>query len=837
MRIVRIIRWGIRLVTALVVLLVVALVGVYYVLSRSVPDYDGRFVSASLSAPATIYRDKFAIPTIVGDTDTAVFFALGYAHAQDRLWQMLSNRWFIQGRLASVFGKRALPMDITMQHLGLYALAEQSLATQSTAARTAFQAYADGVNARLTEIEQKRLGRGAPELFLFPAEIDPWRPVDSLAVGKLLSFTLSSSAYDEILHAKAASVLDMDRFQDVFSFQSNFPVGVVPPAKYSKDNQAHQDKNTTPFWATFVPRPDFLGGSNAWAVDATRSITGLSFLASDPHLPLSAPTVWYLARLQINNDFVVGGTIPGAPIVLVGRNRTLGWGLTTTYLDDQDIVLEQINPNNPNQYLADNDTYLDFDTRKVRIDIKNEAPVEFAVHSTQNGPVLPIGGVHPIGDILPEGYVAALQATMLSAQDASATAIFDIMYAPSIEAALVAGQGIIAPSQNLVLAEDKIIGWKMVGAQPRRLAAHDTKGRFPALGWKAENQWYGHMLYDVNPQVINPAEGVIGSTNNKIVDRAFPLHITYTWGDTQRIQRWQDLIQRRKIHTYESMRSMQLDSISVSARSLLPLVARTLSGYRASVLMPPPDTQSNPDETRDERRKRILYALARWNGDMDEHIPEPLIFAAWMRVLQNTLITNLMGSLGDDLDRIRPLFIERVFRDVNGASIWCDMRDTEAVQETCADIAVRALDQALDDLVLLYGENDTDWYWGQAHNALHQHPTLGQVPVLSWLVNIQHTISGGDNTLQRQLTKGGMGPKQFYSVQGPGYRGIYDFFDDDQSVFIIATGQSGHPFSKHYDDQSVLWRRGEYIPIQFDLAFLQQTAKHTLHLLPSVNDK
>jgi len=201
---------------------------------------------------------------------------------------------------------------------------------------------------------------------------------------------------------------------------------------------------------------------------------------------------------------------------------------------------------------------------------------------------------------------------------------------------------------------------------------------------------------------------------------------------------------------------------------------------------------------------------------MNEHLPEPLIYAAWLRSLQARLIRDELGPLADEFDHVEPLFIERVFRDVEGAAAWCDVLQS-APTESCADMARLALDDALLWINETWGDQLESLRWGDAHQATHDHPVLGEVPVLRYFMNIRQSTSGGNHTLLRGRTKG-TDPDPFHNVHGAGYRGVYDFEDPDSSVFVISTGQSGHFLSRHYDDMAQLWRRGEYIPMSLDAA-------------------
>jgi penicillin amidase len=223
--------------------------------------------------------------------------------------------------------------------------------------------------------------------------------------------------------------------------------------------------------------------------------------------------------------------------------------------------------------------------------------------------------------------------------------------------------------------------------------------------------------------------------------------------------------------------------------------------------------------------------LAEWNGEMNEHLPEPLIYMAWARALQERLIRDEMGPLADSFTHVDPVFVERVFRNTDGAGVWCDIIQSAAI-ETCTDLARLALDDALLRLTETYGPKLESWRWGDAHQATHDHTVLGDVPILRYFVNIRQSTSGGDNTLMRGLTKG-TDPQPFLNVHGAGYRGVYDFADPDSSVFILSTGQSGHPLSRHYEDLGELWRRGEYVPMSLDPELARAGAVGITRLTPA----
>lgn len=823
---VRVFQWLLRIAAGMILLAVLVIAMVYWFAGRSLPEYN-RTVTlpegvTGPAAPIEIVRDNANVPHIFGDSDADVFFGLGYAHAQDRLWQMITMRRTVQGRLSEVFGQRTVSIDTLMRRLDLYPLAQRAVSVQDARTQAALEAYAAGVNARLVEINEGAMGRGAPELFLFNAPIAPWQPADSLATVKLMALQLSGHLSAEVRRARVSLALpDPQRLRDILPDAPGSGVAALP-------SYASLFDTALPRFAESVPMPehplspfhphDLAGASNAWAAAGSRSANSGTLLASDPHLGFSAPTIWYLARLQLSSGGVIGGTIPGIPVILSGRSEDLGWGITSSYLDDQDVFIEQLNPDISEEYLTP-DGYAQFESRPSIVNIKDSAPITLTLRWSENGPVLP-GSHYDLGAVTPQGHVAALSWTALTPQDTTMSAALALMYARTVQDGLAAAEGFVAPSQNLVLVDGVQIAMKMIGAMPRRDARHQSQGRIPSPGWIEANRWQGTLPYSANPEFINPVGGILGNTNNKIVDRPFPLHVSHVWGDSQRVQRWQRLMQMREVHTRDSFIEAQLDTVSVTAQSLLSLIAADLwfTGEAA------------PEGTRERQRRRALDLLASWNGEMNEHLPEPLIYAAWLRALQDRLIRDELGPLADTFTHVEPLFIERVFRDVGGAGIWCDVIQSAPV-ETCTDMARLALDDALLWIEERYGTQIEALRWGDAHQATHDHSTLGEVPLLRYFVNIRQSTSGGDHTLLRGRTSG-KDPEPFLNVHGAGYRGVYDFADPDSSVFITSTGQSGHFLSYHYDDLGELWRRGEYIPMSLDENLARAAAVGVTWIVP-----
>ncbi|MEM7060386.1 MAG: penicillin acylase family protein [Pseudomonadota bacterium] len=811
-----ILKWLVRLFAVVAVLTSAAGLMGWYLATQSIPDYDAEFTMQGLDGPVQITRDANAVPHIRAESDADAFFALGLVHAQDRLWQMELTRRAAQGRMSALLGERTVELDLLVKTLDLYGYASRAVRYQTDETKAALQAYSAGVNAWISQVNEDAMGRGAPEFFVFGAELSPWTPADSIAVLKLMALRLSSAARNEVRRALVQLALPAERVADILpdypvgaQITPKRPTGILPGANRAELPEALRSMPMRGpgtmdelLVALGSPAPpELAGASNAWAVDGTRTSSGRPLMANDPHLWLSAPSVWYLADVQGAGLSVIGGTLPGAPAVLVGRNRSMGWGLTTANVDDQDLYVEQVNPDNPDEYLLPDGTWTPFQTRDIRIEIDGKTSLTRTVRRTRHGPVL-TGEQFGADRVTPDGFVTALAWTALEDEDLSMTAVMEIMYAGSVEAAVGSAGKVQAPAQNVVMADSDGVALVVAGKVPLRGPRSLSLGRVPSAGANAGNDWQGYMDPENAPQAVRPEQGAVANANNRTADAAYPRHLSFDWARPYRIQRLDKELTARAFHSLDGFVALQNDAISEMARSVLPLIAQDLWWRDGTPVI------------EDDTRRRALELLGVWNGEMNQHAPEPLIFMEWMRALTRRLALDELGDLYDDFQGPRPLFVERVFRDVDGAGIWCDVNKTPE-KETCAQVAELAFDDALARLTRDYGDGVDGWRWGAAHVAIHRHTPFGYLEPLGILFNIQQETAGGNHTLLRGQSSG-VGKRPFYNVHAAGLRVVYDFADPDRSMMIIATGQSGHPFSQHYDNLSELWVRGDMIPMSMD---------------------
>lgn len=605
-------RWLLLMTIGLIAGIVLLAVLIWYFAIRSVPDYDATLISTGISAPVEIVRSTENVPHIFGETDEDVFYALGLAHAQDRLFQMTALRRAAQGRLSEIYGPRTFAADDLARRLGIHRSAVEALQAQDPQTRAALTAYASGVNRWIAQVNEQALGRGAPEFFLYPGDIAYWQPADSLAILKLLALGASTALPDEVMRARLS--LADPRFGPEVTAHPADPAlpeyaAQFPGARFLAQDRAAAAPDRATQLAGFIS-PGLGMSGTGFATPPARTAMGGSILANDPQVPLTAPALWYLARIELRSGGVIGATIPGIPAILSGRNTALAWGMTPAGIDDADIFIEEVQPGNPNRYRGERG-WTDFQVRRELIRVRDSEDRAITLRETANGAVLP-GIDYDLSHVTPMGHVAAVRWTGGAADDRSMSALIALMQAGDRAAAETALAALTAPAMQVTLADRRGVAQLLAGALPDRDPANPTGGMMPVPGWLPESGWRG-MGPAAHP-LIPETEGAVLATGEG--------------PGGPRMGRLRRLIQSRDVHSRDSMVEAQLDIVSPVARSLLPLVGADLwfTGEPAAPGTP------------ERQRQDALKLLAEWDGAMNEHLPEPLIHSAWMAQLQKRLI-------------------------------------------------------------------------------------------------------------------------------------------------------------------------------------------------------
>jgi penicillin amidase len=539
-------------------------------------------------------------------------------------------------------------------------------------------------------------------------------------------------------------------------------------------------------------------------VAGQHTATGKPILVNDPHLGLNAPILWYLARIVTPELTLTGATVPGVPLHVLGHNGRIAWGFTTTGTDVQDLFVEKVDPADSRRYLTEGGS-VSFTNREEVIRVRFGEDVRMTVRATRHGPV--------ISDIderareaAGQGNAIALAFTGLAGDDTTGHALYRLNRARNWDEFRDALRLHHTPQQNVVFAD---IEGNTGFISPARVPIRSRGiGRYPVPGWTGDYEWTGFVPFEALPQAFNPPSGRIVNANNAVVGPDYPYFLTRDWEEPYRAERIEQLLSGQKtLYAIADGERMVMDSVSLAARDLLPLLLSTQSQRAAS--------------------RRSLELLRNWDGFAGRDRPEPLIFAAWLRTLGRTLYADELGAAVDDFSGLQPRTVKRMLSE---KTAWCDDVDTE-VLESCADMLTRSLDGAVEDLARRHGEDVASWRWGAAHRAPFAHTPIGFVPVLRDLLDIGIDTDGDSYTVNRGASYG-EGPTPFAHRHGAGYRAVYDLADLDNSRFMIATGQSGNPLSPRYGDYVRRWRDGEHFRVAGSKEELAKRALGRLVLEP-----
>ena len=785
-------------ILALIIVLVIvvpllAAGGLLLWLRHDQPRHGGEALLPALASPVEVVRDQHGIPHIFAATERDAYVALGYAHAQDRLWQMEMMRRAGAGRLAELFGLRfgdwALRTDRFMRTLGIYRQAEASYEVLPAEVRDALDAYAAGVNvyldtrAELLPIEFQILNH-SPE---------PWRPADSLVWAKLMALQLSANYRDELLRARLLQHLSPEQVQELLP---NDAPG--SPVTLAAELGGHDIQTLL----TNLPDLGFDTASNEWVLSGARTATGKPILANDPHLGLEAPILWYLARIVTPDFTIAGATAPGVPFHLLGHNGRVAWGFTTTHSDTQDLFIEKVDPQDPGRYLTP-DGPRPFAARTETIRVAGRADELLTVRETRHGPVLtPLDGM----EVTPEGHVLSLAFPGLSAEDTTPTALYRLNHATDAEAVREALFLHVAPQQNVVYADvEGTVGFLAPALVPVR---RKGDGRAPVPGWTGEYDWNGYVPFDGLPQATDPPSGQFVNANNAVVGPDYPYYFGAEWPDPARARRIVEMLGMGK-HSVEDALAQQLDTLSPVTLDLLPLMlkVRVEIGLAA----------------------RAVELLREWDGTMARERPEPLIFQWWLRELVRVLFADELGDTFPLYWDLRPRAVRQALTE---GRHWCD-DITTPVRESCDDVLAASLAVALARLDARHGPDPASWRWGAEHKAILEHRILGRVPFLNRLFDLSIETDGGAFTVSRGTTRVRDATAPFAHVHGAGLRAVYDLADLSNSRFIIATGQSGNPLSPHWGDLVEMWRDGGTLRLAGDRGTLAAAGASVLTLSPT----
>jgi len=746
-----------RLLALAGVLVLLAACAIAGLLWMSLPGGDLRATLPGLGAPASVVIDADGIPRIRAASAQDAAEVLGFVHARERLAQMDLMRRAAAGEVAEIAGPAALPLDRMMRTFGLRVRAAADYPVLPADTRALLEAYARGVNAWIAA-----RGRLSAAEFLWLGAPRPWSPVDSLLWGRTMGVWLSGNWRSELARLSLAGRVPDPVIEALWPRAAG---GAGEPQAALDPALAGIATRLAAVLPGF-PAPFTLPAtaSDEWAVDGPHSASGAPLLAGDPHLGFGLPGIWYLARIDTPEGTLVGATAPGVPFLVMGHNGRIAWTFTTTGADTQDLFVET--PAGPDAYLTP-DGPRPYIVREETIHVRGGPDELLRVRETRHGPV--------ISDLVGAStMVLALAAANLAPGDA-APGLLALNRAASVAEAGRAAPLIIAPVQNLLVADHGGIGLFVTGRVPLRRAGDGSR---PVPGADGSHDWTGFASGEVLPHVVAPASGRLVNANERIAPPGFSPDLGRDWFDDARARRIRALLDRPGLPGPADFAAMQTDTVDLVARDLLP-------GLRA---VPAPSGLP----------AQALALLADWDGDTAADRPQPLIFNAWMRQLYRQIVARVNAPANAETAPWTTLIPSAL---TPAGDVLCG--------GDCRALLPGALQTAMADLAARFGPDPSAWRWGAAHPAVFANPLLRAIPLLGPATERRIAVPGDDSTLFRAGMAGG----SFTAVHGASFRGVYDLAGLERSLFVVAPGQSGHVLSPFAGNFVQRWRDGAMIMI------------------------
>ena len=844
-------KWLQRMCILVVLLVGAGISGFYYLISRSNSAINGTLIVEGISQPVEIMRDSYGIPHIFAQNQVDLAFALGYAEAQDRLWQLDLLRHFGKGTLSELFGANpeVLNIDLLMRTVAYRPDQEEFLQrtrqSLSPEIRDELDAFARGVNAFV----ESHPGQLPIEFFIMGHEFEPFEAEDCAWILFPMHWGFALNVTDEVLATKIAAQLEPALLPELFPIapETILPGEAGQIGAVSKTNAGPH--RVSSLASTITPTPIFPGpsvealsrlgpalprflrqlpgmrsglpASNGWVVGGARTASGKPLFVNDPHLPTTLPSTWYEVHLVAPGVDVIGAAYPGLPYVIVGHNRHIAWGTTAAMVDNSDLFIERLNPDNPRQVWFQ-DHWEDVRVEHIVIVVKGQTPEVKEIHSTRHGPIISplFSGVK---ETLTLQWVGAREAIAYD----SIEGLRAINLATHWEAFRAASSKFSTMALNLMYADvEGNIGWQMTGRVPIRATGD---GRFPVPGWTGEYEWTGVIPFAENPSYLLPPDGaapqvtgsalssapthVVATSNQRTVRADYPYPLSNSWVPPYRFLRISQLLgQKEKIST-EDAKQYQSDQHPLFADILIPLLCAI---------------PTDAPETEDLRW--AIKNLCEWDRRMHkESFAATLYELTFFHLMKNTYRDELGDVYQDYAERFGTFLYSGIDQLIHQPqAYWWDDKQTPEV-ETRTDMLLRSVQDAAADGRQRLGTDPSEWQWGKLHPVVFAH-SLGQVWPFNWLFNRSIAQGGNGHT----VNLGHYSFKQpFQATSAATYRMIVDMADVTQAQSMNAIGQSGRPFTPHYDDLLQPWAEVAYHPLWMEKSEIIANAEGVLVLQPS----
>ena len=772
-----------RILLGLLILIVLLFASLFFYIQSIKPDYDGSLSLDGLSAPVEVFFDDYGIPHLYANNSEDLYMAFGYQHAQERLWQMELLRRVAPGRLSEVFGPLpdVLGADRFFRTLNINASSEKSVKAlrqePDSPVLAAAEAYLRGVNAFIED------GYTPIEYTLTGLEKTPFELKDLYNVVGYMSFSFAHAHRVDPWVTAVTAKLGTEYINDLsISVDPNTTLIQNSPnteayAQISAQASQVVDNLPVPTWI----------GSNSWVIGPEKSATGKVLFANDPHIEYAQPSVWYEAHLNTPDDEIYGYFIAGMPFAFLAHNQHMALGLTMFQNDDLDLFQEQVNPDNPNQY-KHNGEWKNFTERTETIKVKGAEDVVFTVKESVHGPIA--NGVldNMEADPISMWWVYnALPNRMLHVA-------YEFNYAKNLDDGRAAASKIHAPGLNVMYGDkDGNVAWWASASLPKRPDSVNSK---TILNGDGRHDPIGFLPFSANPQAENPPWHYVYSANNQPDTIDNSLYPGYYLPE-DRAKRIVTMIEGKDKIDLKDMENMLVDDQSQVVTEIISEL--NIGGISAEGF-----------------ESICLKELVNWDGKHGTDALAPVVYQAFIyRVIRGALADELGDELFDFF--ITTAMFKRSIAKLanNPNSVWWDDVNTEA-KETREDIAEKAFREAVASIEEKLGNDITKWQWGKVHTLEHGHP-IGSQAALRPYFNVGPFEVNSSVEAVNNLGFTIDGDSEYNVTFGPSTRRIVDFSDLNNSRSILPTGNSGNPFSEHYDDQAEMYVNGEFRPMLIDI--------------------
>ncbi|MWB93375.1 penicillin acylase family protein [Flavobacterium sp. GA093] len=767
-----------KVVLVLVVIIVMAAIGLCAYIFHLKPQYEGELKLKNLQKETTVYFDDFGVPHIYAASEKDAMTTLGYVHAQERLWQMELLRRIAPGRLSEIFGSVALKNDKFFSGIGIEEASAKAIAKldKNSQSYQMTMAYLDGINQYLDE------GVTPVEFTLVGVKKEKFTIKDVYNIFGYMSFSFAMAQKTDPLLTDIKAKYGAEYLKDL-GIEGEFNTTQIKSSKEHLEEYTAISKSVASLLDA-SPIPPFVG-SNSWVVGGTKTKSGKVIFANDPHIGFSQPATWYEAHLVTPKFELYGCYLAGTPFPLLAHNREYSYGLTMFENDDIDFYQETNKADDANQYQTPTG-FSTYETRKKTIKVKDTSDVVLTVKSSRHGPIM-----NDVLANLKSKRPIAMSWIYTQQPIQILDAVYGLSHAKSKEDFKKGVQLVAAPGLNVMYGDAKgNVGWWATG----KLYKHN-KGVNSFLildGASGKDDIAEYLDFTKNPSAENPKWGYVYSANNQPEAVDGYLYPGYYLPE-DRAKRISGLLDTKSDWDKEAISQMIYDNTSSVATTT---VKSLISNVNLKNL--------------DAEGKKIIEVLKSWKGTNNLEDVAPTIYNKWIYLYLKNTFEDEMGS--DEFDvflgtHIGKQVIARQIALEN--SVWWDDIKTKNKKETRIEIVSKSFNEAVSQLKKQLGNDIAAWNWGKVHTVEHEHP-LGKVAALRKLFNVGPFDSPGSNEVINNLFFGFNDEGKYYVKGGPSTRRIVDFSDIENSWSILPTGQSGNPFSKHYDDQAEMYNAGKF---------------------------